>query len=379
MIFSTRAFSFSRNYVVDALVDDGARAGRALLALEAECGLGHAFDGGIDVGIGVHDDGVLAAHFEDRALDPDLAGSRGGRALVDVEANFARTGESDVAGLGMRHHRIAETRASARTEIHHAFRHAALFQQFDELGRDGGRIARRLQDDGVAAHDRSQRHAGHDRAGKIPRRNHRAHAQRNVDQRVALAGHLHRQFGPRQAQRFAGIVFAEVDGLGDIGVGLGPVLADFEDQPRAEFELALAQQIANAEEQAGALFDRRLAPARKASSAACMAGSTCSLPAFWCSPTTCEGFAGLMDLILSLVWIRLPPMIKSYSRPSWPRTFSMAARICAGIFRLGEIGKRLIYERAFMQANLWAGRSFNGCHHCTSVIASRKLLPSTTD
>ena len=64
-----------------------------------------------------------------------------------------------------------------------------------------------------------------------------------------------------------------------------------------------------------------------ASSAACMAGSTCSLPAFWCNPTTCEGLAGLMDLILSLVWTRLPPMIRSYSRPSWPRTFSMAARI----------------------------------------------------
>ena len=29
--------------------------------------------GGIEIGIGVHDDGVLAAHFEDRALDPDLA------------------------------------------------------------------------------------------------------------------------------------------------------------------------------------------------------------------------------------------------------------------------------------------------------------------
>ena len=65
-----------------------------------------------------------------------------------------------------------------------------------------------------------------------------------------------------------------------------------------------------------------------------MAGSTCSLPAFWCKPTTCEGLAGLMDLILSVVLIRLPPMIRSYSRPSWPRTFSMAARIWRALFRL---------------------------------------------
>ena len=40
----------------------------------------------------------------------------------------------------------------------------------------------------------------------------------------------------------------------------------------------------------------------------------------------------------------------------------------AGSLRLGEIGERLVYERPFMQACLWAGRSFNGCHECTSEI-----------
>ena len=44
---------------------------------KAACG--DAFDGGIDIGVGVDDDGVFAAHFEDGALDPDLARSlRGG-------------------------------------------------------------------------------------------------------------------------------------------------------------------------------------------------------------------------------------------------------------------------------------------------------------
>ena len=37
----------------------------------------------VDVGIGVDDDGVFAAHFEDRALDPDLSGGlRGGDFLM---------------------------------------------------------------------------------------------------------------------------------------------------------------------------------------------------------------------------------------------------------------------------------------------------------
>src|ERR1051326_1619718 len=65
----------------------------------------------------------------------------------------------------------------------------------------------------------------------------------------------------------------------------------------------------------------------KAVRAAFIAGSTCSLPAFWWIPTICEGFAGFSDLILSAVLTRLPPMTRSYSRPSWLRTLATAARI----------------------------------------------------
>ncbi len=160
----------------------------------------------------------------------------------------------------MRDHRIAESRARARTEIHHPFRHAAFFQQLHELGRDGGRVTRGFQDDGVAAHDRSQRHASHDGAGKVPGWNHRAHAQRNIQERVALSRHLHRQFCPGQAQRFPGIVLAEVDGLSDVGVSFSPILAHFKNQPGAKFKFAFAQQVTRAEEQAGTLFDQSTAP-----------------------------------------------------------------------------------------------------------------------
>ena len=154
---STRDFQFLEELVVDALVDDGARAGRALLALEAESGRGYAFDGGVDIGVGIDDDGVFAAHFEDGALDPELARLLLRGALVDVQSDFARAGESDVANLRMRHQRIAEARAAAGAEVHDAFGHAAFFEQFDELRRNRRRIARRLQDDGVAADDRSER------------------------------------------------------------------------------------------------------------------------------------------------------------------------------------------------------------------------------
>src|SRR5258708_15691982 len=61
--------------------------------------------------------------------------------------------------------------------------------------------------------------------------------------------------------------------------------------------------------------------------AAFIAGSTCSLPAFWWMPTISEGRVVLSERILSVVLTRLPPTIRSYSRPSWPRTFSIAERI----------------------------------------------------
>src|ERR1700716_677733 len=44
-------------------------------------------------------------------------------------------------------------------------------------------------------------------------------------------------------------------------------------------------------------------------------------------PTTSEGRDGFKDLILSAVFPLLPPMTRSYSRPNWPRTLAMAARM----------------------------------------------------
>ena len=180
--------------------------------------------------------------------------------LVDVQADFARAGEGDVARLGMRDDGVAETRSGAGTEVDYALGHARFFEQFDKLRGDGGRIARRLQDDGVAADDRGQRHAGHDGAREIPRRNDRAHAQRNVHQRIVLSRQLDWRLRLGKAQGFARVELAEVNGLGDVGVGLGPVLADFEDQPCHVFHLALPHQVADAKDEAGALLDRSAAP-----------------------------------------------------------------------------------------------------------------------
>ena len=82
---------------------------------------------------------------------------------------------------------------------------------------------------------------------------------------IAFSGQLHRRVHFRQTQRFTAIKFAEIDGLGDVGVRFRPVLAYFEDQPGAEFKLAFPHQVAHTEYQAGALFDRGAAPTVKGS------------------------------------------------------------------------------------------------------------------
>src|SRR4029077_8008905 len=110
-----------------ALIDNGAGAGRTFLSLKPKSRLRDAFDGGVDIGIGVDDDGIFASHFKDGALDPDLAGGLRGGSFVDVESDFARAGEGDVARLRVRDDRIAEACAGAGAEVHYAFGHAGFF------------------------------------------------------------------------------------------------------------------------------------------------------------------------------------------------------------------------------------------------------------
>ena len=215
----------------------------------------HAFYRDVQIGVGVDNDRVLAAHFKNRALDPDLSRGLGGRALIDVESDFARSCERNVARLGMSHDGVSKTSARTGAEIDHPLRHSGLFQKFDELRGDGRRVARRLQDHSIPANNRRQSHSRHDRARKIPRRNHGADPQRNIEKPVAFTRQLDYRLRFRKAQRFAAVQFTEIDGLGNVAVGLGPVLADLKNQPRHEFELALAQQVANPKYEAGTFLN----------------------------------------------------------------------------------------------------------------------------
>ena len=220
----------------------------------------HAFDGRIQIGIRGDDDRILAAHLENRALDPELAGPMLRRAHVDIESHVARAGEGDETRLGVLDQSVSERRAGAGTEVDHSGRQAGFFQSLEKLGRDGRRIAGRLEDHGVAAHHRRRSHAAHDRQREIPRRDHRAHAQRDITQGVAFAGKLHGWFGFGQVQGQASVELQEVDRLAGVGFGFVPVLADLQDHPGIELRLALADDVGCAEQQSGAFLHRHVLP-----------------------------------------------------------------------------------------------------------------------
>src|SRR5271165_81584 len=144
--------------------------------------------------------------------------------------------------------------------VHHTVGHAGFFQDLEELCGNGGRVARGLKDDRVAAHNRSKRHATHNGGGKVPRRDHSSDAEWNIAELVVLTRQLYNGLSLAEPQRLERIHVAEVDEFGDVAVGFREVLADFEDQPGFQLKLALLEDLPNAEQKLRALFQRGVAP-----------------------------------------------------------------------------------------------------------------------
>src|SRR5271168_1795283 len=126
--------------IVDFFGDDGAGAGRTFLALIAEGRLRDAFDGGIDVGFFIDDGGVLAAQFENGALDPQLAGSFLAGVFADEQADFLGASKSDVAGLGMFYKRVAGGFSGAGEKIESVFGNAGFIEKFHDFRGDQRRF-----------------------------------------------------------------------------------------------------------------------------------------------------------------------------------------------------------------------------------------------
>ena len=207
--------------VVNSFMDDGAGAGGTLLPLKSEGRLDDPGGGGLNVAFVVDEDRILAAHFGDNAFDPDAA--RGGprREFVNAQTDFTGAGKGNEAGLRMGDKCVADFRAAAHAEMQRARWKPGFAQDFDEFRGDDGGFAGRFQHHCIAANQRGDGGAGENGERKIPRRNHNAHAERQIHHFALFAGHLHDGTGRGVAQHLARVVFAEVDGLGGVGLRFG--------------------------------------------------------------------------------------------------------------------------------------------------------------
>ena len=109
--------------VEDALVDQDPRCRGAFLSREGKRRIEHGGHHIVEVGVGVDDHAVLAAHLGDDALDVPLARRELRRATEDLETNGRRAGEGDCVDARMPDERRADL-AFAGEQSEHAVREA---------------------------------------------------------------------------------------------------------------------------------------------------------------------------------------------------------------------------------------------------------------
>ena len=176
---STAPARRSTSAVVDGLVAEHARGRRALLAGVEEGGLHERGHDLVEVGVGVDDHAVLAAHLRDHALEVLLRGGRLGRGAHDLLPDLRRAGERDRVHARVAHQRGADL-ALARQQRQRVGRHARLAQRAHEHVGAARRLLGGLEHDRVAGREPGGDHPAGDRDREVPRRDHRDDAARAV-------------------------------------------------------------------------------------------------------------------------------------------------------------------------------------------------------
>ena len=125
--------------------------GRAPLAGRPERGPQDPVGREVEVRVLEHDDGVLAAELEAQSLE--LAAGP----LRDRPARLGAARERDDADVRVVDDRVADLAARTGHEVDDARREARLVHELDEERRAVGRVARRLEHDGVAGDERRHR------------------------------------------------------------------------------------------------------------------------------------------------------------------------------------------------------------------------------
>ncbi len=157
--------------VEDRTLNVDALGAEADLSAIGEARAHHALDRLVEIGVGEHERGILAAEFERHLPDAER------RLAHDRLARAGLAGEGDAVDERMLGEELAgRVGPEAMNDVVDAFRDAGRIHHLAEQGRGERRLLGRLDDDRVAAGERRTDLPGHQKKREVPRRDHRDHA-----------------------------------------------------------------------------------------------------------------------------------------------------------------------------------------------------------
>ena len=240
--------------VINILLHDHPAGGGAALAGSAKAAPHCAIHRQVNIGVVQHDDGILPAHLQRAMLETFR------RRLADHAAHLARAGERYGPHVRMGQHGRARFRAKPAHDVHHAARQPSLQQRSHQVEGRKRRVFRRLDNTGVAAHQRGKQFPGRDRHGKIPRRDHAAHPDGHAHRHGKFVRQLRRHRLPKKPPAFSRHVVGRIDRLLHVAARLAQDLAHLACHVAREFFLALDQDFAGAKDDLRPLRRRRQTP-----------------------------------------------------------------------------------------------------------------------
>ena len=239
-----------------------AAAGGAFLAGVPEGAFSHPADGLIQVGVGIHQDGVLATHFRQHPFDMILATGGFSGLAVDRQADLHAAGEGYHRHLRMADQNRAHLLADPRQVMQHIRRDAGLMQDLDEPPGRHRCLFGRFEHHGTSGRQSGDGHAAGDGQREIPRRDDGGHTPRLVEHQILLTRDIPVP-GSQPCLRLQGVVAAKIDRLGDIGIGLPPGLAGLQANPCRQFGPTVTHDPCGPAEDVGAFLDRTGGPCRQ--------------------------------------------------------------------------------------------------------------------
>ena len=183
-----------------------------------------------------------------------------GRDAADNPAHRRRSRQRNRANVGMLGDRSTYVRTESAHDVDDALGQARVAEGANQIKGRERRVLRGLNDASVAANDRRQKLPRRNRHGKVPRRDHAAHADGLAHGHGELVGHFRRNGGAEQPAPFAGVVIGGVNGFLHVAAGLGQHLAHFAGHLAGILFLALDQDLGGAENDLGAARSRHQSP-----------------------------------------------------------------------------------------------------------------------